>query len=143
MMKKGENQERHEGDEKSSLPDYDSLAVLPPFEIGARAFAFAVRIVKLCQSLDVNKGVSKVVSNQLLKAGTSIGANLEESKGGQSRADYLSKVSIALKEARETHYWLRLIVATELLPEKQLSLLIDESNQLVAILTTIVKQLKS
>lgn len=143
MMKNGKNQERQEGDVRASLPDYESLAVLPPLEIGARAFAFAVRIVKLCQSLDANKGVSKVVSNQLLRAGTSIGANLEESKGGQSRADYLSKVSIALKEARETHYWLRLIVATELLPEKQLSLLIDESNQLVAILTTIVKQLKS
>ena len=114
-----------------------------PQEIGERAFEFAVRIVKLCQELDERPGVSRTLANQLLRSGTSVGANLEESKGGQSRADYLSKVSIALKEARETHYWLRLLVATDILPKKQLAPLLDESNQIVAILTTIVKKLKS
>jgi four helix bundle protein len=83
------------------------------------------------------------LANQLLRSGTSIGANLAESKGGHSRADYLSKVSIALKEARETHYWLRLLIATDIIPENQLTPLLDEANQLVAILTTIVKKLKS
>ena len=72
-----------------------------PQEISERAFEFAVRVVKLCQILDEKPGVSRTLSNQLLRSGTSIGANLEESKGGQSRADYLSKVFIALKEARE------------------------------------------
>jgi len=114
-----------------------------PQEIAERAFAFAVRIVKLCQTLDERPGVSRTLSNQLLRSGTSIGANLEESKGGQSRADFLSKVSISLKEARETRYWLRLLVATDLIPESQLTPLLDESNQIVAILTTIVKKLKS
>lgn len=114
----------------------------PPQEIGARAFDLAVRVVKLCRVLDQSPGVSRTLANQLLRSGTSIGANLAESKGGQSRADYVSKVSIALKESRETHYWLRLLVATEVLPEGQLALLIDESDQLTAILTTIVRKLK-
>lgn len=113
-----------------------------PQEIGERAFAFAVRIVNLCQTLDERPGVSRTLSNQLLRSATSVGANLQESKGGQSRADFLSKVSIALKEARETHYWLRLLVAADIIPEKQLSPLLDEANQLVAILTTIVKKVK-
>lgn len=114
-----------------------------PQEIGERAFAFAVRIVKLCQTLDERPGVSRTLSNQLLRSATSVGANLQESKGGQSRADFLSKVSIALKEARETHYWLRLLIATDIVPEKQLLPLLDEANQLVAILTTIVKKVRS
>lgn len=112
-------------------------------EIGERAFGFAVRIVRLCRELDGAPGVSRTLARQLLRSGTSIGANLEESRGGESRADYLSKVSIALKESRETHYWLRLLVAAEILSEKQLASLLDESNQITAILTTIVKKLKS
>jgi four helix bundle protein len=113
-----------------------------PQDIGERAFDFAVRIVNLCQTLDERPGVSRTLANQLLRSGTSIGANLEESKGGQSRADYLSKVSIALKEARETQYWLRLLVASDIMPETLLAPLLDESNQIVAILTVIVKKLK-
>lgn len=113
-----------------------------PQEIAERAFDFAVRIVKLCQALVKRPGVSRTLANQLLRSGTSIGANLEESKGGQSRADFLSKVSISLKEARETHYWLRLLIAADILPEKQLNPLLEEANQLTAILTTIVKKLK-
>ena len=114
-----------------------------PQEIGERAFVFAVRVVKLCQTLDARPGTPRTLSNQLLRSATSVGANLQESKGGQSRADFLSKVSIALKEARETHYWLRLLVAADITPANQLSPLVDEANQLVAILTTIVKKLKS
>ncbi len=114
-----------------------------PQDISERAFDFAVRVVRLCQNLEQTDGVPRTLANQLLRAGTSIGANLAESKGGQSRADYLSKVSISLKEARETDYWLRLLVATEIVPENQLSPMRDESGQLVAILTTIVKKLKS
>jgi four helix bundle protein len=114
-----------------------------PQEISERAFEFAVRVIKLCQVLDEKPGVSRTLANQLLRSGTSVGANLEESKGGQSRADFLSKVSISLKEARETHYWLRLLLAADILPERQLTPLLDEANQLVAILTTIVKKLKS
>ena len=114
-----------------------------PLAIADRAFAFAVRIVKLCRTLEKTPSVSRTLANQLLRSGTSIGANLEESKGGQSRADFLAKVFIALKEARETHYWLRLLVASEVIAESQLEPLLDECNQLVAILTTIVKKTKT
>ena len=113
-----------------------------PPEIGERAFAFAVRVVKLCQELDAMQGVPRTLANQLLRSATSIGANLAESKGGQSRADFRSKVSISLKEAHETHYWLRLLVAAELIPEPRLAALLDEADQITAILTTIVKKLQ-
>jgi four helix bundle protein len=80
------------------------------------------------------------LANQLLRAATSIGANVEEGQGSQSRADFIAKYSIACKEARETHYWLRLLVASEIVAEPKLLDLIDEANQLVAILTTIIKK---
>ncbi len=108
-------------------------------DLQERTFEFARRIVKLCQHLDRTPGVSRVLANQLLRSGTSIGANVEEGQAGQSRADFVSKMSIACKEARETHYWLRLLVAAEIVDQTRLSGLLDESNQLVAILTTIVR----
>ena len=82
------------------------------FDIRERAFAFAVRIVKLCKYLEKNSDVSKSLLNQLLDAGTSVGANLEESVAGQSKADFVHKNSISLKEARESNFWLRLISAS-------------------------------
>jgi four helix bundle protein len=82
------------------------------------------------------------VARQLLRSGTSVGANLEEAAGAQSRRDLTSKFSIAFKEARETRYWLRLIAATEPSLTKLLSPVLNESNQLVAILTTSVRRLK-
>lgn len=99
-----------------------------------------MRVVKLCQGLDEKPGVSRTLANQLWRSGTSVGANLEESKGGQSRADFLSKVSISLKEARETYYWLRLRNAADIRSERQLAPLLDEANQIVAILTVGVAQ---
>lgn len=113
-----------------------------PPEISARAFEFAVRIVKLCQHLDESPGVARTLARQLIRSGTSIGANLEEGKGAQSEADYLTKCSIACKEARETLYWLKLLAASEILPANRLSELTTECNELVAILTSIAKRLK-
>ncbi|MEO7540005.1 MAG: four helix bundle protein [Pyrinomonadaceae bacterium] len=82
-------------------------------DIRERSFEFAVRIVKLCKYLEKHSDVSRNVILQLLDAGTSIGANLEEAKAGQSTADFIHKNAIALKEAREAHYWLCLILETE------------------------------
>lgn len=79
------------------------------------------------------------MANQLLRSGTSIGANVEEGQGSQSRADFIAKYSIACKEARETNYWLRLLAASEIMTDAKLKDLIDESNQLIVILTTIIK----
>ncbi len=85
-------------------------------------------------------GVSRTLANQLLRSGTSIGANVEEAQAAQSRADFLNKLSIARKEARETHYWLRLLSTTDLVSAPRLTDLVDEADQLVAILTTITKR---
>ncbi len=109
-------------------------------DLPERTFAFAVRIVKLCETLDGKPGVSRTLSRQLLRAGTSIGANVEEGQASQSRSDFTAKYSIACKEARETHYWLRLLAATDLLPPARLQPITDECNELIAILTTIVKK---
>lgn len=112
-------------------------------DIVERTFRFSVRIVKLCQVLDERPGVGRTLSRQLLRSGTSIGANVEEAQAGQSRADFLSKYSIALKEARETLYWLRLIGECEILAPLRLAEITQECNELVAILTTIVKNTRS
>ncbi len=69
-----------------------------------------------------------------------IGSNLEEASAGQSRADFIAKARISLKEARETHYWLRLIEATEMIAPSRIRPLVQEANEIVAILTTIVKK---
>jgi four helix bundle protein len=84
-----------------------------------------------------------VLSNQLLKAGTSIGANVEEAIAGQSRADFLSKMSIASKEARESNYWLRLIKDSKILESHDVDALIVESSEIIRILTSIVKTTSS
>ncbi|MFC1467403.1 four helix bundle protein [Verrucomicrobiota bacterium] len=103
---------------------------------------FALRIIRLCQVLDEKPGVNRTLGNQLLRSGTSVGANVAEGEGAQSEADFLTKYSIAVKEARETQYWLDLIARAELVPESQLTDLKQESSELVAILTTICKKLK-
>lgn len=107
-------------------------------DIYDRAFAFACRIVRMHQKASRN-ATSMPLLLQVLRAGTSIGANLEEAEAGQSKADFIAKSRIALKEARETLYWLRLIAATELIKATRLAPLIQESRELVAILTSIVR----
>ena len=112
-------------------------------DIAERTFVFAERVVRLCQILEQTHGVNRVLANQLLRSGTSIGANIEEGQAAQSRADFVNKLSIACKEARETHYWLRLLVAIEIVAESRLSDLLDESSQLIAIITTIIKNARN
>ena len=113
--------------------------ITKPQNIRERSFAFAKRIVFLCQKLDQTPGVSRTLAGQLLRSGTSIGANIEEAHGSQSKPDFISKMYIACKEARETNYWLRLLIETNIIPQNQLADLQDESDQLIAILTTAVK----
>ncbi|MBN2269147.1 MAG: four helix bundle protein [Sedimentisphaerales bacterium] len=109
-------------------------------DIQERAFLFACRIVRLYEFIAKGRGSGEVLGRQVLRSGTSIGANLEEATAAQSKADFVSKCNIALKEARETYYWLRLLIkAGVVLPDK-LNELAEESNELVAILTTIVKK---
>jgi four helix bundle protein len=82
----------------------------------------------------------RTIARQLLSSATSVGANLEEASAAQSKPDFISKCSIAAKEARETRYWLRLLTAARGVSSERLTPLIEESNQLVAILTAIIKK---
>lgn len=102
-----------------------------------RSYCFALKIIGLYKVL--LKQNEFVLSKQLLKSGTSIGANVEEALAGQSRADFLSKMSIASKEARETNYWLRLLKDSWTISESEIEPLLAESDSITSILTSIVK----
>jgi four helix bundle protein len=108
-------------------------------KITERTFRFSVRIVNICRFLEKQGNVSRTLAGQLLRSGTSIGANVEEAQAGQSRPDFISKMSIACKEARETHYWLRLLVASDIVQEGKIDDLVKESDELLRILSSIVK----
>ncbi|NEO74800.1 MAG: four helix bundle protein [Moorea sp. SIO4G3] len=107
-----------------------------------RTFDFAVRIVNLCKAMEEKVGVARTLSKQLIRSGTSIGANGSESQAAQSTADFVHKLEIALKEARETRYWLRLLIAVELFPESRLRPLLTESEELIKIIASIVVKTK-
>ncbi len=112
-------------------------------DLPRRTFGFAQRVVRLCRFLDSKSGVSRTLGRQLLRSGTSIGANVEEGQAAQSEADFVSKYGIALKEARETHYWLRLLTASGIIPPDKTTEIEKECNELIAILTTIIKKIKT
>ena len=110
-------------------------------DIKERSFEFAVRIIKFVQKLPRNHAGYKI-GGQLLEAGTSVGANVEEGTGGFSKKDFTYKMAVALKEARESNYWLRLIKVSELAKGDELDSLLMESEELRKILTSIVKTSK-
>ncbi|MBD2186018.1 four helix bundle protein [Planktothrix sp. FACHB-1375] len=85
-----------------------------PFDICERTFQFSVRIVNLCNFLSEKPGSARELAKQLIRSGTSIGANVEESRAAQSTADFIHKLEIAPKEARETRYWIKVIVAANI-----------------------------
>ena len=105
--------------------------------IKEKSYFFALEIIGLYKAL--LKQNEYVLSKQLLKSGTSIGANVEEALAGQSRADFLSKMSIASKEARETNYWLRLLKDSGIISKTEIEPLLAESESIANILTSIVK----
>jgi len=107
-----------------------------------KSYAFALRIVKVYQYL-CNEKREYVLSKQLLRAGTSIGANVEESLGGQSQKDFISKLSIAYKEGRETHYWIRLLKDSGYLTDSQMTSLLFDCEELLKIIGSIQKTLKN
>ena len=109
-----------------------------PQPITERSFEFAVRIVKLCQFLDEKRGVPRVMGPQILRSGTSVGANVEEAQGAQSKADFNSKMSIALKEARETHFRLRILGAASVVPKNRLDPLVQEADEIQRIIGAII-----
>lgn len=108
-----------------------------------KSFDFAVRIVNLCKYLQNDK-YEYVLSKQLIRSGTSIGANLNEAQAAQSTNDFISKLSISSKEARETKYWIDLLIETNYLPrDSQKVISLKEQNiELIKMLTSIVKSTK-
>ncbi len=108
-----------------------------PFDIRDRTFRFAILVTRLCQSLCGSQDVRRILGRQLLQAATSIGANMEEADAGQSKPDFISKVSIARKESKETLYWLRLIAATDPAGKAAVPPLLEEAKQITAIVTAI------
>ena len=105
--------------------------------IKEKSFIFALDVIKLCRTMANQKEF--VLSKQLLRSGTSIGANVEEATAAQSRKDFISKMSIASKEARESNYWLRLLKDSKLFQSSDLDRLLNDSLEIIKILTAIVK----
>lgn len=110
--------------------------------IQEKSYAFAVRIIRLCQFL-TEKKKEFVLSKQILRSGTSIGANIEEAIGGQSRPDFISKINIAYKEARETSYWLRLLKDTDFISPTEFDSIHADVYELRKIMGAILKTSKS
>ena len=106
-----------------------------------KSFQFAVRIVKLYRYLARTKR-ELVLSKQLLRAGTSIGANVAEAEQAQSHADFVAKISIALKEAAETNYWIRLLHSTGYLSQIEYESIINDCREVERILTAILNSSK-
>lgn len=112
-------------------------------DIQERTLNFSIRIVNLCKFLRENGGTGYDLSKQLIRSGTSIGANIEEAQNAESKPDFIHKMTISLKEARETNYWLKILIATEKNLEQRLIPLLNESNELIAIIHTIIKNSKT
>ena len=110
--------------------------------VRTKSYAFAVRIVRACRYL-MDEKKEYVLCKQLLRSGTSIGANVEEAIGGQSTKDFFAKLSIAYKEARETHYWIRLLTDTDYFTSHQSESLIQDADELLKILGSILRTIKS
>ena len=106
-----------------------------------KTYAFALQVIRLQQYL-VDEHQEYGLSKQILKSGTSIGANSEEAVGAQSRQDFQSKLSIAYKEARETHYWLRLLHDSDFLDKKLFESLRKDCDELLKIIGSTIKTLK-
>ena len=107
-----------------------------------KSFSFAVRIVKLTEFLRENKK-EQVMSKQLLRCGTSIGANVAEAQQAQSKPDFISKLNIALKESAEADYWLCLLHETGYLSKQQFSSIISDCREVEKMLVSIVKSAKN
>jgi four helix bundle protein len=104
--------------------------------IQEKSYAFAVRIVKLYKYL-VDEKKEYVLSKQLLRCGTSVGANIEEAIVGQSEKDFFAKLTIAYKEARETHYWIRLLTDTNYLNKNESKNLLQDIEEILKIIESI------
>lgn len=112
------------------------------FDIRERSFKFGVRIIQLTPLLPKTTA-GFAIGNQIIRSGTSVGANIEEAQNCATKKEFIHTVTISLKEARETGYWLRLISETKLVDQATVLHLLGEVNELIKILTTIIKNTKT
>ena len=113
-----------------------------PTDLGERTFQFACDVVRYCRELSKEAGVVRGITWQLSDAATSAAANYEEAKAAYSRREFAFKISISLKELRESRLWLRIIVACELGQLETAKRLLQESDELVAMFTKAMKRLR-
>ena len=106
-----------------------------------RLLSFSVRILKLCEALP-NNYTGKHISKQLIRSGTSIGANYEEARGAESKADFKHKMRLSLKEARETIYWLKIIQESKILKPERLDPITKEADEICSVLVSSIKTME-
>ncbi len=112
-------------------------------DIQQRVFDFALRIVRVVRALPDDDVAARTIARQVARSGTSVGANVEEAQGAQSRREFARRIAIARSEAIETRYWLRLIAESEMLPASRLAELTQECDELVKVLSTILRNTRS
>jgi four helix bundle protein len=113
-----------------------------PVDLKVRTRRFALRVIRLYTALP-RTGAARVIGDQVLRSGTSVGAHYREGARSRSDAEFVSKLEGALQELEETRYWLELLIEGELIPESRLRELLQETDELLAILTTCVKHTKA
>lgn len=107
-------------------------------DIVDRTFKFAVDIVKFAGQLNEKSSIQRILSSQILRSGTSIGANIEEGQAAESKADFIHKYNVALKEARETRYWLRILDTSKITNLENVDILFKESDEICRIIAQII-----
>ena len=113
-----------------------------PYDLKLRTKAFALRVIRMYSDLPERDAVAQVLGKQVLRSGTSVGANYREASRARSKPEFISKVGDSLKEIEETEYWLELLGESGRVPEKKLSGLLAETAELIAIFTAIDKNSK-
>jgi four helix bundle protein len=113
-----------------------------PQDLKPRTKAFALRVIRMYSNLPKNDTVAQVLGKQVLRSGTSVGANYREASRGRSKAEFVAKIGDCLKEIEETEYWLELLVDSGCVSAAAMADLLDETRQLIAIFTTIDKKAK-
>jgi four helix bundle protein len=113
-----------------------------PKDLKPRTKAFALPVIRMYSKLPKNDAVAQVLGKQVLRSGTSVGANYREASRGRSKAEFISKIGDCLKEIDETEYWLELLVDSGCVSSARMANLLDETRQLIAIFTTIDKRSK-
>ena len=114
-----------------------------PQDLKLRTKSFALRIIRMYSKLPKHDAIAQVLGKQVLRSGTSVGANYREASRSRSKAEFVSKIGDSLKEIAETEYWLELLTESGCLPPTKLAALLDETRQLIAIFTTIDKNAKT